>query len=450
MRCGTFWLWINKLTTFRAGEEIQSLARFVGAQRLAFQKLLKKYRKWTGSQTLGTRFQKDVLSRPTSFSKRNFEPLLTQWTDVLAAVRAPFDAGATWTTGPTDRRGSRLVAQVTTKAAGADGPVRVKSGANKGLDKTITSAVQIHTICETGSDVDVDTALAVLPLGRAAGKAAYWVHPDNVVELHVLLLQYMRLRNKGNPSTSTSNPPSSRSSQKESLNGRTNGSIGAFEDEACVIICDDLRRFAEQRSSATINESENVPGATSEAAAASIRYTSKGEAVVVVGTSSDVIYKATACGRRRSMQKAKLKHKYLPLLFVPGKRSWDSSGIPAPVSDTDEALEDNADPTQSFERVRKWLSHHEEVKPLVHLESRRTRFVGLGNNEMRGVWGTLDRDISMRKANLNHSKNAESSANILETFSEETEDFPHAILEIRWEGGAYAGLMRALDESHLV
>ncbi|KAI9873773.1 MAG: hypothetical protein M1830_010614, partial [Pleopsidium flavum] len=31
----------------KAGEEIQSLSRFVGAQRLAFQKLLKKYNKWT-------------------------------------------------------------------------------------------------------------------------------------------------------------------------------------------------------------------------------------------------------------------------------------------------------------------------------------------------------------------------------------------------------------------
>ena len=86
----------------RAGEEIQSLSRFVGAQRLAFQKLLKKYRKWTGSSELGNRFRKEILDRRTSFSKTDFEPLLAQWTEVLASVRAPFMKGINWPSGPTD------------------------------------------------------------------------------------------------------------------------------------------------------------------------------------------------------------------------------------------------------------------------------------------------------------------------------------------------------------
>ncbi|KAL9116312.1 MAG: hypothetical protein Q9187_007165, partial [Circinaria calcarea] len=80
----------------KAGEEIQSLSRFVGAQRLAFQKLLKKYKRWTGSSSLGARFQPDVLNRPEGFAQKDFSPLLSHWTNVLAAVRAPFDAGFSW------------------------------------------------------------------------------------------------------------------------------------------------------------------------------------------------------------------------------------------------------------------------------------------------------------------------------------------------------------------
>ena len=368
-------------------------------------------------------------------------------------MRAPFAAGATWTTEPTglaERRGNQLQASSTAQAAARNGAVRPQGGASKGVDKTITSTTQIHTISETGSDVDFDTALAVLPLGRTAGKAAYWVHPDNLVELHVLLLQHMSLRKTGNPSASASNPSSSKSSRKGSMNGRGNGSIGTSEEESFVIICDDLRRFAERQSGATVSESENVPGATSEAAAASIRYTSKSEAVVVVGISSDAIAKKTSRSTRQSVQKVKLKRKYLPLLFVPGKQSSDTLGNPASVSETDQVGDEILDPTHSFERVRKWLSHHEDVKPLINLQSRRARFVGLRNTDTSGVWGTLDHNVSMKKATFDQMKIADSSGDLLETSKEEREQFPHAVLEVRWEGEAYTSLVRALDQSHLV
>ncbi|KAA6410368.1 MAG: hypothetical protein FRX48_05789 [Lasallia pustulata] len=436
----------------KAGEDLQSLARFVGAQRLAFQKLLKKYRRWTGSSTLGTRFQQDVLSRPSTFSTKDFEPLLTQWTDVLAAVRAPFAAGATWTTEPTERterRGNQLEGSNTAQAVASNGAITSRGGPSEDVGRSITSAAQIHAISETGSDVDFDTALAVLPLGRAAGRAAYWVHPDNLVELHVLLLQYMSPRRTGNPSTSESNQSSSKSSRKGLMDGRGNGFISISEEETFVIICDDLRRFAERRSNATVSESENAPGATSEAAAASIRYTSKSEAVVVVGTSSDAISKKTARGTRQSVQKVKLKRRFLPLLFVPGKQSNDTSGKPASVSETDETGDEIPKSTHAFERVRRWLSHHEDVKPLISLRSRRTRFVGLRNSETNGVWGTLDHNVSMKKAPFDQVKDAGSSGDLLETSKDESERFPHAILEVRWEGEAYASLARALDESHL-
>jgi hypothetical protein len=72
----------------RCGDDIKLLSRFVDAQRMAFYKILKKYKKWTGSQTLSTRFNDEVLGNPKSFTKRYFEPLFQQYNDLLSTLRA--------------------------------------------------------------------------------------------------------------------------------------------------------------------------------------------------------------------------------------------------------------------------------------------------------------------------------------------------------------------------
>ncbi|KAI7114926.1 hypothetical protein KC337_g17373, partial [Hortaea werneckii] len=58
----------------KAGEEIKSLARFTSTQRTAFRKLLKKYKKWTGSNNLEERFRQEVLDDPKSFTKLDLGP----------------------------------------------------------------------------------------------------------------------------------------------------------------------------------------------------------------------------------------------------------------------------------------------------------------------------------------------------------------------------------------
>lgn len=74
--------------TTQCGDEIQALERFVNAQVVAFQKILKKYKKWTGSQNLGPRFRDDILSDPKSFTNRDFHQLRTQYDDLSAEIRA--------------------------------------------------------------------------------------------------------------------------------------------------------------------------------------------------------------------------------------------------------------------------------------------------------------------------------------------------------------------------
>ncbi|KAI1750839.1 hypothetical protein F4782DRAFT_236247 [Xylaria castorea] len=70
------------------GQDIQALGRFVDAQVTAFRKILKKYKKWTGSTTLGSRFKDNVLGNPKSFTHYNFAPLRLQYRELRTTLDA--------------------------------------------------------------------------------------------------------------------------------------------------------------------------------------------------------------------------------------------------------------------------------------------------------------------------------------------------------------------------
>ncbi|PHH75410.1 hypothetical protein CDD83_4406 [Cordyceps sp. RAO-2017] len=72
----------------RCGQDIFALSRFANAQVVAFRKILKKYRKWTGSTSLSSRFSQDVLSNPKSFTRRDFTPLQVRHDEILCDLRA--------------------------------------------------------------------------------------------------------------------------------------------------------------------------------------------------------------------------------------------------------------------------------------------------------------------------------------------------------------------------
>lgn len=403
----------------------------MGAQRLAFQKLLKKYRKWTGSAELGKRFQREVLGRPSSFSRRDFEPLLAQWSEVLTAVRAPFAAGAHWHAGSAAQdsssrsKGDRLITSYT-----SDDDKRI---ANSTKD---SSAALLHAACETGSSIDVDTALAILPLGLVAGKASYWIHPDNLVEIQVLLLQYTRICM---PATSANS--SQRASPTRSMSGRIMCAGGGMsENDVGVIICDDLEIFAKRRSSATISDTENIPGMSAEKAVTSIRYSSRGNAVVVVGTSPGYGHPSSK-GIVSGVRKARFKRRALRDLFgTNAEPSLTRTG-------SGSSSLSEADHVQDVDSVRKWLGDHREVQPLVQIQFNRSRFVGLDNNESGGVWATLDQNVCMRRCS---AETLNANWDKLALIEGGAETFPHAVLEVRYEGECAPKLVAALDESHLV
>ena len=412
----------------RAGEDIQSLSRFVGAQRTAFQKLLKKYKKWTSSSELGVRFRAEVLDRPTSFSKRDFEPLLTQWTEVLAAVRAPFIDGANWQSALRNSiDGSQSDLSIQKKPLKS--PIKQ---ANQDFAGDVNSVSELHSAWEDGSNIEIDTALAVLPLGRGATRAVYWVHPDNIVQVHVLLLQYTRLH-KSNSSNSPESPSSSRSSPRTSFSNSSGRPASRTDDEVGVIVCDDLQRFSKIRSSETISITEDCPGTVAEKAAASIRFSPSGDAVVVVDTAAGRPGHSTNWNEKHLPKKARFKRKHVRQLFE--------------ASSVDRFAKDDEDDPK---RVIEWLTEHREVQPLVQLLSRRIRFAGLRNNKDGGVWATLDKDISMKTCSSESLASGKGLSTISEGGTIESETFPHAILEVRVEGEADSKLVAALNSSYLV
>ncbi|OCK77591.1 hypothetical protein K432DRAFT_407171 [Lepidopterella palustris CBS 459.81] len=397
----------------KAGEEIRSLSRFRGAQRTAFTKLLKKYKKWTNKSELGNRFKLEVTDQPDSFCQLDLGYLLDQYIDVLQAVRAPFQAVGYPTTSD--------ILSNTAKAA-----------------PTPSTSQQLFAAIEDSSEVDYDTALATIPLGSRGSKASYWVHPDYIVELQVFLLQHMRLyksnRAKTTPHASPLATPIRRNS---SAKFDSYGNFGK-EDDTGLFILDKAEQFAEKQNTTTVGECEER-GRCLMKAAGNARWTSSGEAAVAVRLES-----VSDTQDSETLRIAKLKRKYLDAFLntsehFNARRSSRASSL----SEMNTQTEDSA--SEALKDVRDWLVAHEQVKPIVGVYAKRSRFVGLNNSTSGGVYATLDIDICMKK-----SLHGELMDNDWVTKARtDSSSFPHAVLEIRREGSQSTELIDALDRSHL-
>ncbi|KAI9805577.1 MAG: hypothetical protein M1825_000828 [Sarcosagium campestre] len=393
----------------KAGEEIQALSRFVGAQRLGFHKLFKKYLKWTGSSSLYKRFEKSVLRQPQGFIMRGFDPLFTQWSRVLAAVRVPFE---------NDSRGP----QVSTTVLRATVPASVGDPSGSTQDQD-SSAALLHSASDL-SDVAFDTVLASTPIGPKGGRAVYWVHHDNLIELKVLLLHHTRLRLHSGHSSAEGN------------------------DEMFVILLDQLDRLISRQGMGFGGDVEVSAQRIPEKAAASVRWSTCGDAAVTVRIVPD----NPALGNNVASNT-----KTLTLNRKDLRKFFESD---YPVAREDTARQDSGDEQEIpiHRAVREWFKSRPEVKPLVQISSLRTRFAGLANSPSQGVWVSLDTATTITKARKdwyrrrNRSPTTEFEDAALhgtESAFEEPEIFPHAVLDLRWEGENMMALVRLLDGNHL-
>lgn len=379
------------MTSGRAGEEIRALSRFQVAQRTGFRKILKKYKRWTKDARLERQFRSEVTSSPTSFFQLDLGYLLDQYIEVLGALRAGFD-----------------------DASASESPSGVKSATPTG---------RIARTCQGGSELDFDVALSLTPLGTRGSKATYWIHPDHVVEVEVLLLQHMRL-------IAASSPPATRGSpEATSLRRTPSVSTDRFlggEDGVGLLVIDHPESFAIKQNASSLGSGEDTAGTLQVKAAGNARWTSSGDAALALDLEKlpeDVLT-------------ATLERKHLPGFL----------NTSVPLSELDLPSMSKQGQSAALGAARQWLESHEGVGPIVGICSKRTRFVGLHNNNAGGMWATLDRDVFMNSL-LHKNLGTEDCM-----FASRTESisFPHAILEVRKEGAHGSALTQILGRSHLV
>ncbi|KIV88749.1 hypothetical protein PV10_08400 [Exophiala mesophila] len=148
-------------------DEVQNLARFAAVQKTAFRKILKKYRKWTGSTSLQTRLDVEVFSS---------DKLRTDYSDYLLRLS---DLNLTLH--------QTLASPMLTGKPG--NPIQQ---ANKISTSANGSAISQIDASVLQSPLTFDATLLTVPYGQVAGSAYYWIHPDNYDEARTLLLRHMR------------------------------------------------------------------------------------------------------------------------------------------------------------------------------------------------------------------------------------------------------------------
>ena len=325
----------------KAGEEIKSLSRFVGAQRTAFRKLLKKYKKWTGSVQLEERVRREVLDDPKSFTQYDLRPLLDDYSGTLNDIRTLYNTRLQQATSNT----THAQAETTTKES--------------------STIARLQASLSAGSRTDFDTTLATSPLGSTGTFASYFVHHDNVVELQVLLLQHLRyfMRTSAS-STGSPVPPSSRNGE---------------EPDCFTLAADCPDRFIQEQSALTVDEREHLTGSTPQQTKLCARWNNGDDALVAARSGSP------------NMSTFRLKPKHVDDFF-------DKSG---PFLPRRESMRGSA---TELSDVRDVLTSDDAVRALYTMHCNRSRFVSIGNSTNSTVLASLDTNISFAAADAGENR----------------------------------------------
>lgn len=370
---------------------------------------------------MGQRFRRDILN-PTSSLNSQFEPLVEQYVDTLAGVRRPFDTGVNCHIEPSldHRRRSQIV--------------QVPAAPSKNFQEvTESSAAFLYVVNQKGSRIELDAALATTPLGQQGCRAAYWVHPDNAVQLQILLLQHTRIRNWNSSSSSSKSTTGTKTSRRGSVSGQAHDCLNTGGHDLGLIVSDDPNQFVADRKGAPIGDTDTSIGSTLQKSAATIRYSPEKDSLFAVILDS----RCQENGVQRSFRTLQLRSKSVRRLFESSSDEEDSVN----------------EPSDGFQQYRSWLAKHPAIRPLVQIQYKRSNFIGIRNAQASGVWATLDTEVEMRKCSKDSISGKHQDEAVSPTTSGRTSEshrFPLAILEVRVEGRDTTGLVAALDASHLV
>jgi SPX domain protein involved in polyphosphate accumulation len=398
------------------GEEIRSLSRFIAAQRTAFRKLLKKYKKWSGSSALGARFNAEVLDKPSSFTHVSLGEQFDWWTVLLQAIRAA----------------QKPTAPITSTAQNVNA-TRPRAQARKPQEDSAAIAQQFLGAVDSMNDVTFDTAFSEIPMGETGTRAVYWIHSEQLIELQVLVLQHLRLY-----ITKPTLEPSSSFSQSPAISRRSSVSLNskaAQESDSGTVYLDQPENYGQRQSSATVNDSESHITASPTRAAIAARWaTSVDDAVISFRSEKYTGRKGTT----------KLRRKHLGA-FLDAQRDfkpWKTAGQVPPINDGPDFAPGDVLTT---DEARKLLEDKKDIQPLVALLSKRTRYVGLANAATAGQWATLDAQITFKKV----AKDDLAGKDWISNLSRNAKEFPFAVLRVRQEGKFTRDLIEVLDQSHL-
>jgi VTC domain len=388
------------------GEDVQSLCRYVATQKQAFRKILKKYRKWTGSSSLELRMNNETFSQPGSVLNWDFMPLL----DRLAGVKSSLEALSKSCANVEDRSGQDH---------------RKSSAIVSQKPKSIAS--RLHDEFLHSSALKFDAAFTAVPLGMAGGRASYWIHKDNLEEVSVLLRRYMKDR-KG-----LTSPPVSKNTSVTFLPAarRDSEQSAMLECRTHISMFDNLHRFIKAHGAVTVGQAEDLVGSVSSKVAMSIIWANEPEAIVITSDLSP-----SAAPTQRHLDVVPMKSKHLVKLFEPEARppSRFSRG----------SANKSAASDASVQAHRDWLVQNRDIKPLAEVSCTRSRFAGLNNTSEVGTWALMDMDITMSSIDTLTIGNS-SCGDVVDV-----QGFPHTVLEVRWEFSRTPEIVRALDSTHLV
>ena len=381
----------------KVGEEIKSLSRFIGVQQTAFRKLLKKYKKWTGSLDLGERFNKEVMQSEDNFTKTDLHPFVAQYEELLDNVRTLYNE------------------HVNTSATSR--PKTLGRSLSEHSQPVNSPFSHVQDIVERGKQVEFDHLMATLRVGQSGKNAVYWVHTDNLVELQVLLSQYSRVASGYRKTPLNGSAPSS-PTRTDSFSGPQN-----FFD----VIADNQDKYLTERNSQTLEANESRRGSTLQTAAVHARGVRDEEAAFIARRIPDHQQSAQLDRiiiKRKCIQSFLERDPY----FSPQKAAIPSVNF----------ADSEPNSAGSIQDMRHWINQHEDIHPIATIQSQRSRFHDIASNASAVLLATLDSSISIHYGVT------------LESGVRGCSNFPYSVLRIRQEGPHNSTLIPVLDKSHLV
>ncbi|CCX33084.1 Similar to Vacuolar transporter chaperone 4; acc. no. P78810 [Pyronema omphalodes CBS 100304] len=410
----------------RAGHDVQLLSRFVNVQRTGFHKLLKKYRKWSNSSQLPERFLQ-LLESPTSFHRQDFDQNVLEVSELLKAVRDGLTILNNSDFPVESLQPSRIASRMPSMDFGS-------------LRQAYQEAPE--------SCLDLDVSFGTAAITPKGGRAVFWVHRDYLIELQVFLLRHLVLQNAtpeptrpGTPLLSrrssslqpnhNANPPSG-IAQQHAASRHTSTTSVAGGDTIGLVVLDNLASFSDVHTSATVDRISQSVMRT----AGQIRWCSRDTcaSVVVSDHSGTILPRRGPDGvedapKEPELLEVKVKRKLVEILINPD----------AEISKLNDS-HSTAKQRHTIQKIREWLRENPGVVPLAKILSHRTRFSGPVTGGL--AYAFLDRDVKMM--------GIEKKEGLAEEVERECLEFPHAILEVRWDGDDVPAFVEELEGSHMV